>query len=91
MALVTSNIVVRGLRGSLGGQLTFQRDGTGRTVLSTKVQRNPGNTPAQANHRDAFRRAVAWARQQPGPFNARMVDYFAQTFRNATFTDSVFL
>jgi hypothetical protein len=92
MAKVRQNIVVQGLSGSLGGQLTIRQDKAGRTIVSTKRTTNPNQvfSEAQKQHQDAFREAAAYAqtvKDQPvyiekaagtplNAFNVAMADWF---------------
>ncbi len=60
MAKVRQNIVVQGLSGSLGDQLTIRQDKAGRTIISAKRTLNPNQvfSDAQKLHQQAFREAV---------------------------------
>jgi hypothetical protein len=68
MAKVSNNIVVRGLRGSLGDQLVIKTDKGGRTIVSAKptFPANREFSPAQLAHQQAFREAVAYANMAKG-------------------------
>src|SRR5689334_8914283 len=92
MAKVRQNIVVQGLSGSLGGQLTIRQDKAGRTIVGAKPSFNPKRpfSDSQKQHQDAFREAAAYAqsaKDQPvymekaagtplNAFNVAMADWF---------------
>lgn len=63
MAKVRQNLVIHGLSGSLGDQLTLRQDKAGRTIISAKRAANPNQifSDAQKQHQEAFREAAAYA------------------------------
>ncbi len=92
MAKVRQNIVVQGLSGSLGDQLTIRQDKAGRTIISAKRTLNPNQvfSDAQKLHQQAFREAAAYAQSAKdlpvyalkaagtplNPYNAAVADWF---------------
>ncbi len=91
MAVVKRNILTAGLKGSLGGQVTFYKAKTGKTVAQTKIHRNRPSTLKQQAQRAAFKQASIWAQGQEGEFNANMQFYFTQTFGQAELGQAVFI
>jgi hypothetical protein len=94
MAVVDNNIVTRGLSGSLGDQLIFRKGRGGQTIVAAKPAANGDHefNPAQLAHHEAFRNAIAYARDARDEevyitraqgttmtaFNAAVADWFKQ-------------
>ena len=92
MAKVSNNIFVRGLSGNLGNQFVVKTDKSGRTVVSNKASFDNDREPSQAQsiQRQAFREAVAYAKDKKGeeiyiaranggsrsPYNIAVADWF---------------
>ncbi len=92
MATVRQNIVVQGLSGSLGDQLTIRQDKAGRTIISAKRAFRPNHefSDSQKQHQQSFREAAAYAqaaKDQPvyvvkaqgtplNPYNVAVADWF---------------
>jgi hypothetical protein len=66
MALVRQNIVMQGLSGTLGEQLVIKVAKGGRTIVSVKptFDENRAFSAAQQEQQQAFREAVAYAKEQ---------------------------
>jgi len=64
MAQVFDNIVLAGLRGSLGGKLVLRRGRRGQTIVSQKpvFALDREFSAAQKEHQQAFREAAAYAK-----------------------------
>lgn len=94
MAKVDNNIVTRGLTGSLADQLVFRKGRGGQTIVAAKPAANGDREfkPAQLAHHEAFRKAIAYARDARDEevyitraqgttmtaFNAAVADWFKQ-------------
>jgi len=70
MAQVRSNLIIRGVSGSLGDQLVIRQDKAGRTILSVMPSIDPNRTfsEAQLDRQAKFREAVQYgksAKDQP--------------------------
>lgn len=92
MAIVSNNLLVRGLSGNLGDQFTVRTNKNGRTIVSAKKDFENDRTysPAQLAQQQAFREAVAYAKAMMGqeiyiikanggprsPYNLAMADWF---------------
>ena len=66
MARVHQNIVMQGVKGTLGDQLIFKKDKAGRTIISVKptFDENRMFSPGQQAQHQAFREATAYAKDQ---------------------------
>ncbi len=64
MARASKNVVVEGLRGTLGNQIVFKRDKAGRTIVSKKPEFGPDRvfSEAQKAQQGRFREAMACAK-----------------------------
>lgn len=92
MAKVSNNIFVRGLSGDLGNQFIVKSRKSGHTVVSAKTnfENNRVYSPAQLAQQQAFREAVAYAKEAKGqeiyiikanggprsPYNVALADWF---------------
>jgi len=92
MAIVTNNLLVRGLSGNLGDQFVVRTDKNGRTIVSDKPNLNGDRefSPAQLAQQQAFREAVAYGQAKKGegvyiakanggsksPYNLAVADWF---------------
>ena len=92
MAEVFDNIVLSGLRGSLGGKLVLRRGRRGQTIVSNMPVFAPNRefSAAQKEHQQAFREATAYAKsarrenvylaraEKTGqtPYNVAVADWF---------------
>jgi len=92
MAKVRNNLVMQGLSGLLGNQLTIRQDKAGRTIISARPQPKPNRTftDAQKQHHHDFREAAAYAQSARGaqiyvskaagtpmnPYNVALADWF---------------
>jgi hypothetical protein len=92
MAEVFDNIVLSGLRGSLGGKLVLRRGRRGQTIVSAKPVFAPNRefSAAQKAHQQAFREATTYAKsarrenvylaraEKTGqtPYNVAVADWF---------------
>jgi hypothetical protein len=68
MAEVFDNIILEGLRGSLGDKLVLRRGRGGKTIISAKPVFAPDRefSAAQKAHQQAFRAAAAYAKSAKG-------------------------
>jgi hypothetical protein len=66
MARVFQNVVMQGVKGTLGDQLIFKKDKAGRTIISVKptFDENRMFSLAQQAQHQAFREATAYAKDQ---------------------------
>ena len=64
MAKVHKNVLIEGLRGTIGDTLVFKHTRSGRTILAKKPEfpKHRKFSPAQKAHQARFREAVAYAR-----------------------------
>ncbi len=92
MATVRNNIIMQGLSGMLGNQLTIRQDKAGRTIIATRPRRNPNRafSETQQQHRNNFREAAAYAQSARtaqiyiskaagtpmNPYNVALADWF---------------
>lgn len=92
MAKVRNNIIMQGLSGTLGNQLTIRQDKAGRTIVATRPRYNPNRvfSETQQQHRNDFREAAAYAQSARGaeiyaskaagtpmnPYNVALADWF---------------
>jgi hypothetical protein len=66
MARVFQNVVMQGVKGTLGDQLIFKKDKAGRTIISVKPTFDEDRmfSLAQQAQHQAFREATAYAKDQ---------------------------
>jgi hypothetical protein len=92
MAIVSNNLLVRGLSGNLGDQFVVRTEKNGRTIVSAKTnfENDREYSPAQLAQQQAFREAVAYAKAMKGqeiyitkanggsksPYNIAVADWF---------------
>jgi hypothetical protein len=68
MAIVSNNLLVRGLSGNLGDQFVVRTDKNGRTIVSAKTnfENEREYSQAQLIQQQVFREAVAYAKAMKG-------------------------
>jgi len=92
MAIVSNNLLIRGLSGNLGDQFVVRTDKNGRTIVSAKsnFESDREYSLAQLAQQQAFREAVAYAKSAKGqeiyitkanggpksPYNIAIADWF---------------
>lgn len=92
MAKIVNNILIRGMTGSLGGQIILKSGKGGQTIVCAKTndmnKRKP--TPAQLAHQQSFREAALYASEAQreeiylakakgkakSPYNVALADWF---------------